>query len=53
MIIPAAIVWMEMALHIRMKTELFFYPIYIAFGISFGLIFSLILSLIGNKAERP
>lgn len=52
MIIPAAIVWMEMALHIRMKTELFFCPIYIAFGISFGLIFSLILSLIGNKAEK-
>ena len=52
MIMPIAIVWMEMALHVRMKTELFFCPIYIAFSVSFGLLFSFILSLIGNKAEK-
>ena len=52
LIMPIAIIWMEMALHVRMKTELFFCPIYIAFSVSFGLVFSFILSLLSDRAEK-
>ncbi len=51
-IIPFAIIWMEMVLHIRMKTELFLSPIYIAFAASFGLVITFILSLFGDKADK-
>ena len=52
LIIPLAAVWSEMAIHIRMQTELQFCPIYIAFGLSAGFFFCIIHSLLNRKAEK-
>ena len=52
LIIPLAAVWSELAIHIRMKTELQFSPLYIVFGLSAGLFFSILQSLLNRKAEK-
>ena len=52
LIIPFAIVWMEVALHIRMQTELQFAPIYIVFSISVGLFLSILPCILRGKWEK-
>ena len=49
---PAAIVWMELLLHIKIRTELVYSPIYIAFSVSVGLLAGLLPALIKGPAEK-
>ncbi len=52
LIFPLAAVWLELMLHIKIRAELIYSPIYIAFAISAGLLIGLVPSFLRGKAEK-
>lgn len=52
LIFPFAVVWFELLLHLKIRAEMEFSPIYIVFSVSAGLLLGLIPSLLRGKAEK-